>query len=176
MAQARLTDFFPQAKKPRTTLLGLKGSKSPGGRRLQPRRGRLAAVPPCRIPALSTVSDPPDSGEWPTLGQQQGSGPALHPEAEVIKREPALSDLVTPSKGEPLGAGSRSSTGKKRSRSTSVDGAPTSAVGSQRAGRVPSARRCLLLQPREAGESPVPEKSEVKEDAELTPTGASEPT
>ncbi|XP_043562678.1 DNA replication factor Cdt1 [Chiloscyllium plagiosum] len=176
MAQARLTDFFPQAKKPKPAL---KGSRSPGGRRLQPRKGRPAAAAPCPAPppAVPAVPEPPDSCEWPSPGQLRGcSGLTLHPEAEVSEREPALSDLVTPSKSEPLGAGSRSSTGRKRSRSASVDGAPASAVGSQRAAGVPSARRCLRLEPKEEEENPVPKRSEAEQDAQWPPKGAPEPT
>ncbi|XP_067854155.1 DNA replication factor Cdt1 [Heptranchias perlo] len=113
----------------------------------------------------------------------------LAQEPGVDKRVPALEYLVTPSKDKRTAAefdlgsdvfgadadGLQSSSAKKRCRYDSVDGtdqrpAPKSGPSSQRPDGVRSARRSLVLQPREE-ETRVPEKTKPKQ----TVPGGSEP-
>ncbi|XP_038662360.1 DNA replication factor Cdt1 isoform X2 [Scyliorhinus canicula] len=166
MAQPRLTDFFPQTKHVARGPRSLKRQKveAPGGgviaARLSPRKG----------------SDrPAGSRESPTPSPEGGG--------ERLSRP---NDLATPPQGAFGGAGLRpgsrrpalgsppGSSGRKRGRPQSPDAGEPRA-GSQRADRVPSARRCLLLQP-EAAETPPAEKTKVKPQTPLQITGGSEPT
>ncbi|XP_072374103.1 DNA replication factor Cdt1 [Scyliorhinus torazame] len=164
MAQPRLTDFFPQTKHVARGPRSLKRRKveAPGG-------GVIAAK------------------RWPGKGSDKPAG--SREEAGGGARLSGPNDLATPPKGAFGGAGLRprsrrpalgsppGSSGRKRGRPQSPDAgeprpAAAAGVGSQ---RVPSARRCLLLQP-EAAENPLAEKTKVKPETPLQITGGPEPT
>ncbi|XP_078400635.1 DNA replication factor Cdt1 [Cetorhinus maximus] len=197
MAQGKVTDYFPRTKNVERGPHSLKrrkveaqaggGALAAGRRQSPPREGleKPAAPAPSQPPSAAAAT--PEVCKSQPPGQREGSWSALDREAGVSQRH----ELATPPGGERAaagsdfgsagvrpesrrGAGTRPSTGKKRSRPRSVDAseqrpAPPSGVGSQRLDGVPSARRCLLLQPRET-------ENAAPREAPLQLTGGSEPT
>uniref|UniRef100_UPI00398F53EC DNA replication factor Cdt1 isoform X2 n=1 Tax=Pristiophorus japonicus TaxID=55135 RepID=UPI00398F53EC len=200
MAQVKLTDYFPQTKKAKGGSLPVKRSKvqvhgatiagTPpvAARRRQSRRKPTAigqspapsgeSQPPAPAKAAAVIAESAEICRAEPAGREE-SCTALDPEPGVEKRVPALDDLATPKSGRAAaeldlrgaesdgGVGLQSSTGKKRCRSESVDEAEQRAA--------PNARRCLVLQPREA-ENRLPQNSIPAQTALLPLTGRLEPT
>ncbi|XP_059849058.1 DNA replication factor Cdt1 [Hypanus sabinus] len=130
------------------------------------------------IPQARLSSSPLAPVKTPVLQEAFKSVPANReevcttPTQEANKRVSAFDYLVTPTKdektptefdlgsavfgpGSDRGTGQQTSTAKKRSRSDSIDEAeprPLAVSALQGPQRVPSARRCLVLQPRKAGD------------------------
>ncbi|XP_067905339.1 DNA replication factor Cdt1 [Heterodontus francisci] len=175
MAQVKLTDFFPQTKKakrdPEVEADGAIAKTEPLAAEDRPLRRKVLSQ------FRSGVRQPPALLKAPVTSDICKS----EPEGQREESCPARDFLVTPSKGDwtaERGVGFRSRSGKKRCRSDSVNeseqrAGQSTGLGSQRADGVRSARRCLLLQPREI-ETSVPEKTRAKQTTPLPLPGASE--
>ncbi|XP_069757357.1 DNA replication factor Cdt1 [Narcine bancroftii] len=164
MAQLKLTAYFPQIKAARRRDAPAVKHKAGSGAGTGWRR---KAVPPA--PVGDRDSRPPAFIEAPELqgGLKAEAAAGRGGDTPPTQGGSALESLVTPVKGEQAGPGAdsgaagpgpgadgtgrrRRSTAKKRHRSEPTDEGEPAGPRAQRPRRVPSARRCLVLQPDEA--------------------------